>query len=97
MSNFIRKMNNITLKLAKYKDRADLHQYIKKKMKFPDYYGKNLDALYDCLTDITTDTAIDIRYDGNNELQKAILSVFSDAVAANTHLAIIKTKINEDG
>ena len=61
-------------------------------MKFPEYYGYNLDALYDCLTDITSDTAIEIRYDGDNELQMSVLSVFSDAVAANTHLAIIKTK-----
>ena len=89
-------MNNIILKLTKYDDVNALHQYIKKKMKFPDYYGKNLDALYDCLTDIADDTAIDIRYDENNELHKHILSVFSDAVAQNTHLAIIKTKTGKE-
>lgn len=85
-------MNNITLKLTGYNDTSALHQYIKRKMKFPQYYGHNPDELYDCLTDITEDTAIEIRYDGDNELQRAVLSVFSAAVAANTHLAIIKTK-----
>lgn len=89
-------MNNILLKLNKFKEKTALHQYLKKKMKFPEYYGDNLDALYDCLTDIAIDTAIDIRYDAENELQNTVLSVFSDAVAANTHLAIIKTKIKED-
>ena len=64
-------------------------------MKFPDYYGGNLDALYDCLTDISIDTAVDIRYDEENDMQRAVLEVFSDAVAANTHLAIIKTKVNK--
>ena len=64
-------------------------------MKFPDYYGGNLDALYDCLTDISSDTAVDIRYDAENDMQRAVLEVFSDAVAANTHLAIIKTKVNK--
>ena len=37
----------------------------------------------------------DIKYDAENDIQKSVLEVFSDAVAANTHLAIIKTKINK--
>ena len=85
-------MNNITLKLDKFSKKEELHSYLKKKMKFPDYYGENLDALFDCLTDISTDTAVDIKYDADNELQRAVLAVFSDAVSQNTHLAIIKTK-----
>lgn len=32
------------------KDINQLHEEIAKVLKFPDYYGKNLDALYDCLT-----------------------------------------------
>ena len=88
-------MNNITLKLDKFSKKEELHSYLKKKMKFPDYYGENLDALFDCLTDISTDTAVDINYDADNELQRAVLAVFSDAVAANTHLAIIKTKVKK--
>lgn len=35
-----------------------IHEYIAKSMDFPDYYGKNLDALYDCLTDIDEPTAV---------------------------------------
>lgn len=88
-------MNNITLKLDKFSKREELHSYLKKKMKFPDYYGENLDALFDCLTDISTDTAVDIKYDADNELQRAVLAVFSDAVSQNTHLAIIKTKVKK--
>ena len=88
-------MNNITLKLDKFSEKNEIHNYLKKKMKFPDYYGGNLDALYDCLTDISSDTAVDIRYDDENDMQRDVLEVFSDAVAANTHLAIIKTKVNK--
>ena len=88
-------MNNITLKLDKFSKKEELHIYLKKKMKFPDYYGENLDALFDCLTDISTDTAVDIKYDADNELQRAVLAVFSDAVSQNTHLAIIKTKVKK--
>lgn len=88
-------MNSITLKLDKFSKKEELHSYLKKKMKFPDYYGENLDALFDCLTDISTDTAVDIKYDEDNELQRAVLAVFSDAVSQNTHLAIIKTKVKK--
>ena len=88
-------MNNITLKLDKFSKKEELHSYLKKKMKFPDYYGENLDALFDCLTDISADTAVDIKYDADNELQRAVLAVFSDAVSQNTHLAIIKTKVKK--
>ena len=88
-------MNSITLKLDKFSKKEELHSYLKKKMKFPDYYGENLDALFDCLTDISTDTAVDIKYDEDNELQRAVLAVFSDAVSQNAHLAIIKTKVKK--
>ncbi|MBQ0043265.1 MAG: barstar family protein [Lachnospiraceae bacterium] len=33
-------------------DLEDVHRYIAVILEFPEYYGKNLDALYDCLTDM---------------------------------------------
>lgn len=33
-------------------DAAQVHDYLKESLHFPEYYGKNLDALYDCLTDL---------------------------------------------
>ena len=32
------------------KERA--HQHLQRQLGFPAYYGKNLDAMYDCLTDM---------------------------------------------
>ena len=29
----------------------DIHEILKRDLDFPDYYGGNLDALWDCLTD----------------------------------------------
>lgn len=37
----------------------DFHHQIAKVMDFPDYYGKNLDALWDCLTgDVDADVRL---------------------------------------
>ena len=32
--------------------REETHAYLKETFGFPDYYGKNLDALHDCLTEM---------------------------------------------
>ena len=34
------------------------HEYIKEQLEFPDYYGNNLDALYDCLGEVYNKTII---------------------------------------
>ena len=34
------------------KDRETLHRILADLPGFPDWYGKNLDALHDCLTDV---------------------------------------------
>lgn len=39
-------------------DVETLHEKVAEIMEFPDYYGKNLDALYDCLTDIGEETEL---------------------------------------
>ena len=41
----------IELDCALMTGRAETHEYLKQQLQFPDYYGRNLDALYDVLTD----------------------------------------------
>lgn len=48
----------IVLDGAKVKNRRGLHKYLHRALGFPDYYGKNLDALYDCLTDLHRDVEL---------------------------------------
>lgn len=45
-------MKTVTICLEKYKTPEELHADISKMLKFPAYYGANLDALFDCLTEI---------------------------------------------
>ena len=42
-------MNTITLDFSEIKSYLALHQYFKEVFNLPDYYGNNLDALWDCL------------------------------------------------
>lgn len=44
--------------LTRATDRAEVLRGIGAVLGFPDYYGRNLDALWDCLTDLTAPTAL---------------------------------------
>lgn len=64
------------------------HTYLEEELDFPDYYGKNLDALYDCLTDLRN-MRIKIDVDGNeNEYLSRILQVFEDAAEDNEDIEV---------
>lgn len=43
-------MEIIRLDGVKMTDRKATHAYLKRELHFPEYYGNNLDALWDCLT-----------------------------------------------
>lgn len=40
------------LDFSQIKNYSELHEIIKKELDFPDYYGRNWDAFWDCLTDM---------------------------------------------
>lgn len=41
-------------------DKKTLHDTLAADLQFPDWYGRNLDALYDCLTDMQEEARIQI-------------------------------------
>ena len=41
-------------------EKSALHRLVASQLGFPDWYGNNLDALYDCLTDISEPTEITV-------------------------------------
>lgn len=65
----------VTLSGNKMTSREVLHTYLAKKLDFPSYYGKNLDALHDCLTERSTPLHITVTY---TERLKKHLGGYSD-------------------
>ena len=51
-------MRTITLDLERMTSVPALHKYLRSALALPVYYGANLDALYDCLTEIAEPTQI---------------------------------------
>lgn len=79
----------ITIPLKKYDNmeidgnliKKEGHNYLKEVFDFPDYYGKNLDALYDCLCEIGIETEI-VLINGD-EVSKDLIDTFIDASSEN--------------
>ena len=51
-------MRTITLDLERMTSVPALHKYLRSALALPAHYGANLDALYDCLTEIVEPTQI---------------------------------------
>ena len=51
-------MKEILINCANIGSMAEMHEILARELNFPGWYGKNLDALHDCLTAICQDTQI---------------------------------------
>lgn len=90
-------MKKTILDFSNCKTYMDFHSILKETFSFPDYYGANLDALWDCLCDyLEPDTIIEIK--GFNSLPAEfkkylpdIIEVFNDIIKTvpNTKFKII--------
>ena len=70
--------------------RADLHQVFAEALSFPEYYGKNLDALFDCLTGMSgTIRLINWEKNGMGIYAAAVRKVLEAAAARNPRLTIL--------
>lgn len=87
-------MRNIILDGKILCSHEKFHAAIKTALNLPSYYGNNLDALADFLTDIGEPTAVRIINFGDAETAlgayaESIRRVFSDAAGRNPKLTVI--------
>ena len=45
-------MMQITIDCSEIRTQEDFHEIMAARLRLPSWYGRNLDALYDCLTDL---------------------------------------------
>ena len=87
-------MKEIIIDCGTVESKADFHAALATKLSFPAYYGNNLDALYDCLTEIGQDTCLTLtdwhhlEYRLGDYSGKAVY-VFHCATEENPHLKVL--------
>lgn len=79
---------------AKMTDVAEAHAYIARTMRFPSYYGRNLDALADCLSVYGKSTVIILTNekalrDSLGDYADRLLSVFQELSTAPNSFSFV--------
>ena len=81
-------MLHIILNGAKLETKEAMHDYLAKMLHLPEYYGRNLDALHDCLTDIGEETELILLNWDAFDHTKRVMNVIVDAARENSNLKI---------
>ena len=64
-----------------------VYDYLQKELSFPAWFGRNLDALHDCLTDVSSPTRL-LLTGASDPCAKRFLPVFRDAAKQNRYLSV---------
>ena len=64
-----------------------VYDYLTEELCFPEYFGRNLDALHDCLTDVSAPTRLILTGTASPSAQR-FLPVIKDAAKRNRNLSV---------
>lgn len=86
-------MDTIVLDGEAMTSRDAAHDHLALRLGLPDHYGRNLDALYDCLTERSSDTRLALRHvpameAALGDYAKALLDTLLDAAGDNPRLQV---------
>jgi len=82
-------MYTVEFDFSEFESTEDLLGALADALDFPDWFGMNLDALYDCLTDISSDTRIIVN-GSDDPAYFPVLAVLRDADAVNEYLEVVE-------
>lgn len=80
---------NVIMDCGGIATKEELHARIAQALHFPDWYGHNLDALMDCLTDLEDTTVTLTGREGLPFPAEGFWETFADAMAENPGLRVI--------
>ena len=84
-------MKKVILDCDNILQKEQAHSYLAQMLDFPDYYGKNLDALFDCLTEMSECTIVLKEIDALSRTDcygTKVLKVLEEAGQANPRLRL---------
>ena len=82
-------MKEITIRCTGISSMAQMHDTLARELNFPEWYGRNLDALHDCLTGISEETRLTFLHFPALPFPTAgLLLVLRDSENENPHLEI---------
>jgi len=78
-------MKSVILDAKKMVEKEKMHEYFAKKFDLPEYYGKNLDALFDCLCEINEPTLIKLKNEDalQYDTKESLIRLFHDVCSEN--------------
>ena len=78
-------MKIVILDAKKMLEKEKMHEYFAKKFDLPEYYGKNLDALFDCLCEINEPMLIKLKNENalDSATKESLIQLFRDVCSEN--------------
>lgn len=78
-------MKIVILDAKKMLEKEKMHEYFAKKFDLPEHYGKNLDALFDCLCEINEPTLIKLKNENalDEGMKESLIQLFRDVCSEN--------------
>ena len=80
----------VLLDAIRLQSKEEAHKYLREALNFPEYYGENLDALHDCLTELDD---LQVEFVNAEKVSGSyfskVLNVFRDSAEENRGLKIL--------
>lgn len=86
-------MTEIYLDGSEFESAREVHEFLAEELELPSWYGKNLDALYDMLTELCEDTRIVVKLSGVKDEKlldyfQRMAEVMEDAADVSEYLEV---------